>query len=87
MQKHVISLRGAAIAALAAGSISLPMVSAAQAHQPAGAMPINQQRAGYDYVHRWSERGDSRPTRNPAAYHGHFTLPEFDPDYHGSNGG
>jgi hypothetical protein len=25
--------------------------------------------------------------RDDTAYHGHFTLPEFDPEYHGSNGG
>jgi hypothetical protein len=87
MQKPVNWLRGAAIAAIAIGSISLPMMSVAQAHQASEVMLINQQRAGYDYEHRWSERELRRPTRNPAAYHGHFTLPEFDPEYHGSNGG
>jgi len=41
MQKHGIGLRGAAIATLAAGSISLPMMSIAQAHQRAEAALIN----------------------------------------------
>ena len=85
MQTHGIGLRAAAIAAIAAGSISLPMMSIAQALQRPTL--INLHRAGYDYDSRWSERGGYRPPRNPAAYHGHFTLPEFDPNYHGSNGG
>ena len=29
----------------------------------------------------------NRAIRNESAWHGHFTLPEFDPQYHGSNGG
>jgi hypothetical protein len=85
MQTCVIWLRGTAIAAIAAGSISLTMMSIAQAHQRPTL--INLHRAGYDYDHRWSAREVYRPPRNPAAYHGHFTLPEFQPDYHGSNGG
>jgi hypothetical protein len=85
MQTHIIWLRGAAIAALAAGSISLTMTPIAQADQRPTL--INLHRAGYNYDHRWSEREIYRPPRNPAAYHGHFTLPEFQPDYHGSNGG
>jgi hypothetical protein len=85
MQMHVTWLRGAAIAAIAAGSISLPMMSIAQAHQRPTLIKVH--RNGYDYDLRWSEREVYHPPRNPAAYHGHFTLPEFDPDYHGSNGG
>jgi hypothetical protein len=87
MQKHVICLRGAAIATIAAGLISLPMMSVGRAHQRPEAMPIDQHWAGYAYEHHWSERELSRPARNPAAYHGHFALPEFQPEYHGSNGG
>jgi hypothetical protein len=87
MQMHVIFLRGAAIAAIAAGSISLPMMSIAQAQQRPETKLLNLHRAGYNYDHGWSEREVYRPPRNPAAYHGHFTLPEFDSDYHGSNGG
>jgi hypothetical protein len=87
MQMHVIWLRGAAIAALAAGSISLPMMSIAQAQQRPEATPVKLHRAGYNYDYRWSEREVYHPPRNPAAYHGHFALPEFTPDYHGSNGG
>jgi hypothetical protein len=87
MQTHVIWLRAAAIAAIVAGSISLPMMSMVQAHQRSAATLINLHRAGYNYDHRWSVREVNPPPRNPAAYHGHFTLPEFDPNYHGSNGG
>jgi hypothetical protein len=65
--------------------ISLSMMSIAQAYQRP--ILINLHRAGYHYEHRWSGSVVYRPPRNPAAYHGHFTLPEFDPDYHGSNGG
>ena len=35
-------------------------------------------------------RGSMTPSTNitgESAYRGHFTLPEFDPQYHGSNGG
>jgi hypothetical protein len=85
MHKQVIWFCGAAIAAIVAGSMSLPVVSVAQAQPRAEAPFLSQHRAGYDDEHYWSE--PNRPTRNPAAYHGYFTSPEFDPQYHGSNGG
>jgi hypothetical protein len=86
MQKQVIWLRGAAMAAIAAGLISLPMMPVAQAQQR-GPTLISQHRAGYNYERHWSAGELNRSQRNPAAYHGHFSLQEFDPQYHGSNGG
>jgi len=86
MQEQVICLRGAAMAAIAAGLISLPMMSVAPAQQ-CRPTQIDQHRAGYNYERHWSAGELNRSQRNPAAYHGHFTLPEFDPEYHGSNGG
>jgi hypothetical protein len=86
MQKAVIWLF-AAIAAITAGSLSLPLVSMAQAHYRAEGSLMNRHWA-YGYSAPYRTQPPPNPTvRNPAAYHGHFTLPEFDPYYHGSNGG
>ena len=86
MQKQVIWLC-AAIAAIAAGALSPPLMSMAQAQQRAEGTLLNRH-WGYNYSERrWVQRPLSPTTRNPAAYHGYFTLPEADPDYHGSNGG
>ena len=82
MHKQVIRLSGAAIAAIVTG---LPMVSVARAQPRAEATLLSQHPAGYNYERYWAE--PNRPTRNPVAYHGYFTAPEFDPQYHGSNGG
>ena len=77
----------AAIAAIATASLSLPMMSIAQAHQRREETSINRH-WGYNYSEPyWAQQPLNPTARNPAAYHGHFTLPEFDPQYHGSNGG
>ena len=84
MPKQVIC---AAIAAIIAASLSLPLISMAQAHQRAEGAPINRHWA-YDYsAPYWTQQSPNPRLRNPAAYHGYFMLPEFDPYYHGSNGG
>jgi hypothetical protein len=81
MRKQVLWLC-AATAAIAAGSLSM-----AQAHQwPQGT--LMHRHWAYDYsVPYWTQQPPDPTVRNPAAYHGHFALPEFDPAYHGSNGG
>ena len=77
----------AAVAVIVAGALYLPMMSMAQAHQGAKRALLNRQ-WGYAYSEPyWAQKPPSRSARNPAAYHGYFTLPEFDPEYHGSNGG
>jgi hypothetical protein len=84
MPKQVIC---AAIVAITAASLALPLMSMAQAHQRAEGTLINRHWA-YDYsAPYWTQRSPNPRVRNPAAYHGLFTLPEFDPYYHGSNGG
>ena len=44
--------------------------------------------SGLPFQHRLIEySGPTGVIRDDTAYHGYFTLPEADPDYHGSNGG
>jgi hypothetical protein len=78
----------AAMAVIVAGALSPPMMSMAQAHERAEGALFNRDR-GYNYSGPyWAQKPPpNRSARNPAAYHGYFTLPEFDPEYHGSNGG
>jgi hypothetical protein len=86
MQKQVIWLC-AAIAAIAAGSLFLPLMSMVQAQQRAEGTLMNRH-WGYNYsAPYWTQQPLNPTVRNPAAYHGHFALPEFDPNYHGSTGG
>ena len=85
MRKQVIWLCAVTVA-IAAGSLSLPLMSMAHAHQRAQVTLTNGHRA-YNYSAPYWTRQPPSLVRNPAAYHGHFTLPEFDRDYHGSNGG
>jgi hypothetical protein len=86
MQKQVDWLC-AAMAAIVAVSLSLPLMSMAQAQQRAEGTLMNRH-WGYNYsAPYWAQQPLNPTVRNPAAYHGHFALPEFDPNYHGSNGG
>ncbi len=92
----MLKMRNAAIVAVAAASLSLPLMSTAQAGQdgketPAARMPLKKQLAKRN-IHNTTYNTTRTPaTMTPnvddSAYHGHFTLPEFAPDYHGSNGG
>jgi hypothetical protein len=74
----------AAMAAIVAVSLSLPLMSTAQAQQRAEGTLMNRYNYSAPY---WAQQPLNPRVRNPAAYHGHFALPEFDPYYHGSNGG
>ena len=86
MRKQVVWL-GAAMAVILAGALSPPMLSIAQAHQSAERALLDRH-WGYNYSEPYgAQNPPNRSARNPAAYHGYFTLPEFDPEYHGSNGG
>ena len=85
MPKQVIWLC-AARAAITAASLSLPLMSMAQAHQRAEGTLMDRHWA-YNYSAPYWTPPPNPGVRNPAAYHGYFTLPEFDPYYHGSNGG
>jgi len=82
-----LNLQHNIIATIAAVVLSLPLMSMAQAGQsgkgtPADGTPLRKQLA--------SHKGIYNTTRTPSTMtpkRGHYTLPEFAPDYHGSNGG
>jgi hypothetical protein len=82
MRKQVIWLCAVTVA-IAAGSLSLPLMSMAHAHQRA---QVTLTRA-YNYSAPYWTRQPPSLRAQSGSYHGHFTLPEFDRDYHGSNDG
>jgi hypothetical protein len=84
-QNRAIWLRAAAMAAIAAATLSLPPMSIAQAQQ--NAVWTSAAKRQWAERYRGEHEGLNNATRNPGAYNGHFALPEADPDYHGSNGG
>ena len=69
------------IAAIAVALFSLPVISVAHAKQGGKNTSV-----AYKAIYNTTST-ISRPRADDSAYHGHFTLPEFSPDYHGSNGG
>jgi len=71
--------RNATIAAITAASLSLPMISAVQAHPQASHKAMCGAVQDPLLINRESAKGQ------PAFQN--FTLPEFSPDYTGSNGG
>jgi hypothetical protein len=82
----VVSFQGAASAW---GNYSHAMFNL---HRLQSKMPPNTRAAaapsGLPLQHRLIGYGvPDRVIRDDTAYHGCFTLPEVDPDYHGSNGG
>lgn len=100
MPKRATSLRRVAIAAIAAASLVLPLMSVAQAQQggegsPAAGMPLKKHRARAAHKELYNSTRDPymmqrgtggwTPNADPS-FHDYSTFPEGDPNYHGSNG-
>jgi hypothetical protein len=89
--------RNAAIAAITVASLSLPVMSVAQAQggkeMPAATIELKQHAARYKLYNTVQEpstttrRIDGETLRADPAFHHYPTWPEGEPDYHGSNGG
>jgi hypothetical protein len=77
---------------IAAAWLSLPVMAAAQAGQadqetPVAGTPLRKQPAKHKAIYGTTRTPSTMtPNVDDSAYHGHFTLPEFAPDYHGGIG-
>jgi hypothetical protein len=79
----MLNLRNAAIAAIAAASLSLPVMSVAQAQ---GSEKKPTHKAIYNTTQPASMVNRPTPPLD-GTFHIELTWPEGSPDYHGSNGG
>ena len=77
------NVRNAAIAVIAAASVSLSVMSVAQAQ---GGKNTPARKAIYNTTLDVSTAGRAAPTLD-GTFHINLTWPEGSPDYHGSNGG
>jgi len=89
----MLNLQHNIIATIAAVVLSLPLMSMAQAGQSgkgtlADGTPLRKQLASHKGIYNTTRTPSTMiPKVDDSAYRGHYTLPEFAPDYHGSNGG
>jgi hypothetical protein len=89
----MLNLKRNVIAAIAVISLSLPLVSMAQSVQSgketrSARVPVKRSPASYKDIYNTTQTPFKMTRRvDDSAYRGSFTLPEFGPDYHGSNGG
>ncbi len=89
----MLNLKRSVLAAIAVLSLSLPLASMAQSAesgkqtQSAGG-PVKRSPAQHKDIYNATQMPfQMTPRVDDSAYHRSFTLPEFEPDYHGSNGG
>jgi hypothetical protein len=87
------NLQRKTIVAIAVTLLSLSVMSLAQAGQDgketrAAGMSVEKQSVVHREIYNTTRMPSTMtPKADDSAYHGNFTLPEFAPDYHGSNGG